>query len=195
MAQHAADRRPVLLFLCRPGTTSGVKASIIEAVNVFVAILVASLIFHQEKLTASKMIGCAIGFVGVVLINMSGMNFQMTVMGEGFIFLSTIAYAFSSVYLKRFSLNDHPVMLSGHQFVIGGIIMAIIGTCMGGTITTITWKGIMLLIYLALISAVAYSIWGLLLKYNPISRVTVKKQEFVKYKFFAAALYMTIILT
>ena len=30
-----------------------------------------------------------------------------------------------------------------------------------------------MLIYLALISAVAYSLWGMLLKYNPISRVAV----------------------
>ena len=42
--------------------TSGVKASIIEAVSVFVAILVASLLFHQERLTAAKIIGCLIGF-------------------------------------------------------------------------------------------------------------------------------------
>ena len=30
-----------------------------------------------------------------------------------------------------------------------------------------------MLIYLALISAVAYSLWGILLKYNPISKVAV----------------------
>ena len=30
-----------------------------------------------------------------------------------------------------------------------------------------------MLIYLALVSAVAYSLWGMLLKYNPISRVAV----------------------
>ena len=49
--------------------TSGVKASVIEAVNVFVAILVSGYIFHQEKIRAGKLIGCVIGFAGVVLIN------------------------------------------------------------------------------------------------------------------------------
>ncbi|HBM01160.1 MAG TPA: EamA family transporter, partial [Roseburia sp.] len=38
-----------LLFYIGLAHTSGVKASIIEALNVFVAILVASLLFHQEK--------------------------------------------------------------------------------------------------------------------------------------------------
>ena len=44
---------------------------------------------------------------------------------------------------------------------------------MGGPITKVTLSGIGLLVYLALVSAVAYSLWGILLKYNPVSRVTV----------------------
>ena len=46
--------------------TSGVKASIIEAVNVFVAILVSGCLFRQETIHARQMIGCLIGFAGVV---------------------------------------------------------------------------------------------------------------------------------
>ena len=47
------------------------------------------------------------------------------------------------------------------------------GGFMGGHITKVTPSGIGLLVYLALVSAVAYSLWGILLKYNPVSRVTV----------------------
>ena len=63
--------------------TSGVKASIIEAVNVFIAILVAGFLFHQEKITSRKITGCILGFAGVVLINLNGMNFQFNLAGEG----------------------------------------------------------------------------------------------------------------
>lgn len=42
-----------------------------------------------------------------------------------------------------------------------------------GKLTVITGKGISMLIYLALVSAVAYSIWGILLKYNPVSKVAI----------------------
>lgn len=164
-----------LFFYIGLAHTSGVKASIIEGVNVFIAILVASLIFHQEKLTARKMIGCVIGFAGVVLVNVngSGMDAGISFFGEGFIFLSTVAYAFSSVFLKRYSKEDNPVMLSGYQFVTGGIIMMLCGFGMGGTLTHVTPAGIAMLLYLALVSAVAYSLWGILLKYNPISKVAV----------------------
>lgn len=153
--------------------TSGVKASIIEAVNVFLAILVASLIFKQEKLSGFKMLGCLVGFVGVVLINMNGLDFHISLLGEGFIFISTIAYAFSSVFIKRYSEEENPVMLSGYQFTLGGITMVLAGLVMGGRITEISLKSCMLLFYLALVSAVAYSVWGILLKYNPVSKVTV----------------------
>lgn len=155
--------------------TTGVKASIIEGMNVFIAILVASLIFRQEELTAQKMFGCAVGFLGVVLVNVTknGVDTSLSFTGEGFIFLSTLAYAFSSVYLKRFSQKENPVLLSGYQFMAGGGIMSICGRMMGGKVTGFHMSSAAILIYMALISAVAYSLWGILLKYNPVSRVAV----------------------
>lgn len=162
-----------LFFYIGLAHTSGVKASIIEAVNVFVAILVASMLFRQEKLTVRKMAGCAVGFAGVILINLSGVNFQMSFQGEGFIMFSTIAYAFSSVFLKRFSVKHNPVMLSGYQFIVGGVVMIFAGLLMGGRIHAVSVPAAGLLLYLALLSAVAYSLWGILLKYNPVSKVAV----------------------
>lgn len=164
-----------LFFYIGLANTTGVKASIIEGVNVFIAIFVASLIFRQEKLTMGKLAGCLIGFAGVVLVNLNGNGLDMSfhLNGEGFIFLSTVAYAFSSVYLKRYSKTENPVLLSGWQFISGGLVMTIMGLLMGGKITKVTATGIAMLFYLACISAVAYSSWGILLKYNPVSRVAV----------------------
>lgn len=164
-----------LFFYVGLAHTSGVKASIIEGVNVFIAILVASLIFHQEPLNAKKIVGSIIGFAGVVLVNLtgSGVDLGFSFLGEGFIFLSTIAYAFSSVYLKRYSKDENPVVLSGWQFFVGGIIMIVCGLAAGGRLTVWTKSGVLMLLYMAFLSAVAYSLWGILLKYNPISRVAV----------------------
>lgn len=164
-----------LFFYIGLAHTSGVKASIIEGMNVFVAILVASLMFHQEKLTGAKVIGCIIGFLGVVLVNVSGgsIDSHFTLLGEGFIFFSTVSYAFSSILIKRYSTEENTVLLSGWQFVVGGMIMAICGILMGGKLQQLDGKNIGMLLYLALVSAVAYSLWSMLLKYNPISRVAV----------------------
>lgn len=164
-----------LFFYIGLAKTTGVKASIIEGVNVFIAILVAAVIFKQEKITGKILLGCVIGFAGVVLVNLTGSGFDLsfTFFGEGFIFLSAVAYAFSSAYLKRYSQTENPVLLSGWQFALGGIIMVICGLAAGGNIKVVTKAGLAMLIYLALVSAVAYSLWGILLKYNPVSRVAV----------------------
>ncbi len=164
-----------LFFYVGLAHTTGVKASVITGMNVFVAILVASLIFHQESLSSLKIAGCLTGFAGVILINLtgSGLDSNMRFQGEGFIFLSAVAYALSSVFLKRYSETEHPVLLSGWQFFAGGIIMILCGLAMGGRPGHFTPSGTGMLLYLALVSALAYSLWGILLKYNPVSRVTV----------------------
>lgn len=164
-----------LFFYIGMAHTSGVKASIVEASNVFLAILVANLIFHQEKLTFSKMLGCVIGFAGVILINLTGSGLEggMTMTGEGFILLSAAAYAVSSVLIKRFSVYENPVVISGYQFMIGGLIMIVVGLAGGGSLHPTSPTSTLMMLYMALISAVAYTIWGILLKYNPVSRVAV----------------------
>lgn len=51
---------------------SGVKASIINGSNTFFVILLAGLVFHQEKLTFKKIAGCVVGFAGVIIVSMNG---------------------------------------------------------------------------------------------------------------------------
>lgn len=161
-----------VLFYIGLAHTNGVKASIIEASNVFIAIFVASLIFKQEDLTAKKLIGSLVGFAGVVFINLNGLTLDLSV-GDLCVFFSTFAYAMSSVLLKRYSIEEDSVMLSGYQFLFGGVFMTVAGFIFGGRLTVMTPKGGSILLYLAFISAMAYSLWALLLTYNPISKVAV----------------------
>lgn len=155
--------------------TTGVKAAVIVAAKVFAAILISSLIYRLEKLTMRKIIGCILGFSGIIIINMnglkSGLNFSL--LGDGFILISTIANGFSSVLIKKYSSNENPVLLSGWQFLFGGLIMAIIGLACGGNIGNITVNSVAILLYLAFVSSAAYSLWAMLLKYNPVSKVSV----------------------
>ena len=155
--------------------TSGVKASIIEASSTFFAILIACFFFHQEPLSARKATGCLIGFAGVILVNLSGgsLGGGMSLSGEGFLLISALSYAVSSSLMRGYSARENPVVLSGYQFVLGGAVMVLIGLAGGGRIRFDTFKSALLLLYMALISAVAYSVWGTLLKYNPVSRIAV----------------------
>lgn len=155
--------------------TTGVRASIVQGTNVFVVLVVASLIFRQEKLSFAKTIGCVIGFLGVALISLADGDIGEgnIIQGDLFVFISIVAYAFSSVLLKEYTKKEDPVILSGYQFIAGGLIMTLVGFLMGGRLETVTARGVIDIIYLALVSAVAYSVWGVLMKYNPVSRISV----------------------
>ena len=155
--------------------SSGVKSSIINGMTTFFAILLACLVRKQEHLSAEKILGCILGTAGVVIVSLSGgsVGGGFALNGEGFILIAAVSYAISSVLIKEYSVKENPVTLSGYQFVIGGLVMVMIGLAEGGRIHLTNPMGIILIIYMALISTVAYSLWGILLKYNPVSSVTI----------------------
>lgn len=163
-----------MLFYIGLAHTTGVKSSIIDGTNTFFAILISVFIFKQEKFSYAKIIGSLFGFSGVVLAGLSGnrggLSFQS---GDVLLLLSAVSYAFSSVFLKKFSKDDNTSVLSGYQFVLGGTVMTVAGLIMGGKVSTDSIKGLLVLVYLGFVSAIAYSLWGVLLKYNDVSRITV----------------------
>lgn len=164
-----------LFFYVGLAHSSGVTGSIITGTNSLLTILIACFIFRQEKMTLPTMIGCAVGLAGVVVANLGGgsIGTQMHLNGEGFVFIAALFYAISSIYLKKYSQQDDPVMLSGYQFLVGGLILSVLGFATGGRLSGFTLQSSLLLLYLGFLSAMAYALWGILLKYNPVSRVAI----------------------
>ena len=153
--------------------TSGAKGTIISGSSSFFAIFISSLIFKQEKLTVKKVVACIVGFAGIIAVNLQGLDFNMNFTGDAFVLFSSISLAFSSVLIKIFSKDEDPVVISGYQFMLGGAVMIIVGLIAGGKIDYVTPTGIAILVYLSFLSAIAYALWGMLLKYNPVSKVTI----------------------
>ena len=163
-----------VFFYIGLANTTGVKGSIVNAVNVFFSILVSCCLFRMEKLNRQKILGCIIGFAGVVVVNLGGtFDMKFNFLGDGFLMISAFAYALSTAVIKIYGKDEDPVMLSGYQFFAGGLLMVLAGLCAGGNIPTVTVSGISLLLYLAFVSTGAYTVWGILLKYNPVSKVAV----------------------
>ena len=156
---------------------SGVRGSIINASGNFLAIIIAAYIFRLEKLSLRKYVGCLVGFSGIVII-LGGVKAligggSITVQGEGAMLMAALFYAFSSCCIKIFSKYENPVTLSGYQFMFGGIVLYAIGTAMGGQLVFVSSSCYLNLIYMGFISVGAYTLWGILLKHNPVSRVSI----------------------
>ena len=167
-----------VLFYLGLAHTRGVNAAVVDSLTTFFAILIASLVFRMERLTFRKMLGCLVGFAGVILVNIDGTGISFDLLGDGFIALSALCYGVSSVMIKRFSTEHDTVLFSGYQFVFGGIAMVLIGLVFGSG-APIPGEGmdpgpaLLILLYLAMVSSAAYTLWGLLLKNNDVSRISV----------------------
>ena len=162
-------------FYIGVANTASVKGAIIQGLNAFVAILIACFLFRTERMNLLKWIGGLLGVAGVVAVNLNGGTIDMSVslMGEGFLMVSMLAGACSAGLIKRYGQHDDPVALSGWQFMLGGAVMAIGAFLMGGRLHPQHIGAVAVLMYLALLSAVAYTVWSLLLKVNPVSRIAV----------------------
>jgi drug/metabolite transporter (DMT)-like permease len=156
--------------------TSGVKSSVLNGLGVFFTILAACFIFRTEKFNLVKLLGCVLGFGGVVLINLGGdFSFSFSLIGEGFIIFSGLSAAIAVGIVKIFSKREDTTAICGYQFLIGGIVLIIVGLSFGGKIQPTGVGSYFMLLYLAFISAFAFTLQGFLLKYNPVSKVAVFK--------------------
>ncbi|MDD3307334.1 MAG: DMT family transporter [Acetobacterium sp.] len=164
-----------IFFYIGLANTTGVKASIINATATFFAILFAHLILKNEKMTRARIFGCVLGMAGVIIIQLKGgtIDSSFSLIGDGFLFLVCIASALGAVMTRVFTKKSDAMILTAYQLMIGGVVLIAVGLIMGGTISQINIPGLLLLGYLAALSATAFTIWTILLKHNPVGIVAI----------------------
>ena len=154
--------------------TTGVKGSILNATSTFMIVILAHFAYRDDKITLKKAIGCLLGFGGVVLVNLGGGGFaDFSFLGEGCILLSALTFAVGSLVSKNVAAKGAPATITAYQLMIGGAALIIIGLVFGGKITFPTLQAVLLFLYLALLSSVAFALWTALLKYNPVGKISI----------------------
>lgn len=159
-----------LLYIGLSQTTS-VKGAILKSTDVFFVALIASFVFKTEKLTAKKLISCIIGFLGIIIMNLNGISFNINPVGDGLVLLGIISYSFSVIMTKLFAQKENPIVLCGYQMGLGGVILLLIGVIFDGKFNFVAMLPVF--ICLSLIYAVSYTLWTVLLKNNPASSITI----------------------
>ena len=154
--------------------TTGMKASILNATMTFFSVILAHFIYTNDKLSQRKILGCSIGFAGVVIVNFNGgFDVGFTLVGEGSIIFAAFVLAASSIYGKKVSQTVDPMQMTAWQLSIGGAILLVMGFVSGGEVGKVSTESILLLVYLALLSSIAFTLWSLLLKYNPVGMIVI----------------------
>lgn len=150
----------------------GGKASIINSLSPFMLIIMATFIF-KEKMTMKKAIGCILGFLGIVIVNlgtdMSGFSFN----GEGMIILNCVCSAIGGIFTRIVTKKVPAITATGYSLTIGGLMLVLAGILAGGRLDTITMNGVLLLLGLIAISMIGFILYNQLICYNPVSEIAI----------------------
>jgi len=163
-----------LFFYIGLSHTTGVKGSILNATATFIAVILAHFVYSDDKLNTQKVLGCIIGFMGIVIINLGGefgSGFSFT--GEGFIILAAASFAIGSLISKEAAKREDSMIVTGWQLLFGGILLIIVGVLGGAKFSIPSTEAMLLLFYLALLSSVAFTLWTMLLKHNNVGKVSI----------------------
>lgn len=156
--------------------TTGIRSSIINGTGAFFSILLAHFIYKNDRLNVNKIVGCIVGFIGVIIVNLNGQDFfasSFSIQSEGFVMLAALILSASSIYGKKITQNQDASIVTGYQLFIGGLILLLLGYISGGCLSGFTFKSTSLLIYMALLSSVAFAVWTQLLKYNKVGIISI----------------------
>lgn len=156
--------------------TPGARASVYDSLSTFILIILACIIFKNEHMTVDKVIGCLLGFGGVLLINMTGStdaSTRFTFLGDGMLIISATCAAFGGIITKVVTKKMDTLAATGYSLAFGGVFLVILGFSIGGKITYITPTGVLILCMLILISVIGFSLYNQLLCYNPAGQIAI----------------------
>jgi drug/metabolite transporter (DMT)-like permease len=155
--------------------TTGVKGSIMNGTGTFFSVLMAHFIYHNDRLSVARVIGCLVGFGGVMVVNLSPdlLDFHFSLAGEGSVVLAAFILSVGGIYGKRISQKMDSITLTGYQLTFGGAVLLAAGWLGGGHLEAFTLASGSLMAYMVFLSAVAFALWTILLKFNRVGMISV----------------------
>ncbi len=150
---------------------SATKTSVLSSCSAFLGVLLAPLFFKSERLNLKKIIGCVIGALGVIIVNLGFFEGSFSLVGEGFILIATVCSSTGSLYGKIVS-KGKIFEVTAWQLFVGGIILCLVSLPFSAHIA-FTIKGVFELLFLAFVSAASFSLWTALLVYNDAGKIMI----------------------
>ena len=184
-------RKPIgwwyILLFCMMNTTlhyaffyfglshsEGSRAAILNSLSVFSVVIFACIFFKSDRRTIKKIIGCIVGFAGILSLNLGGAESgKFTWLGDGMIILNALCGASASLLTRGLGKRVDVFVGTGYSLAIGGALLIIPGLMMGGELPQITLLGITYLLLLIAISTLGFTLYNKLLTCNPVGKVAI----------------------
>lgn len=154
--------------------SEGARAAILNSMGVFLLVLMACLFFKSDRLTGRKILGCIIGFVGILALNIGGgESGRFTLLGDGMIILNALCSAFAGLMTRGLRTRVDVFVGTGYSLAIGGLLLVLPGLMLDGTLPSITSAGVLILALLICISTLGFALYNKLLSCNPVGKVAI----------------------
>ena len=151
-----------------------IQGSIISGTSSFFQIIFAHFLLKDDHLYPAKVIGLLVGFCGVIITYIRKGDVSFTIgYGEWLVLASIVIAAYGNIVTKRALANWRAHYLSGYGMLIGSVLLLLLGMFLTDfTFFTFSIKDLIMLLYLAFLSAAAFLLWNNILKYHQVGKVT-----------------------
>lgn len=163
-----------VLFYIGLSYSTGIQGSIIAGTTSFFQILLAHFMYKNDLLSVRKVIGLAIGFLGVILVSMTKGSLQLAIgIGETLLLTAMFSGALGNVLSRNVSAKMNLLYLTSYQMLFGGVGLTLLGASKAGWVPfSFDLKSSLMLLYLAILSAAGFVLWNSVMKYNPVGKVS-----------------------
>lgn len=153
--------------------SAGSRSAILNSLGTFLTVILACVIFKSDRMTWSKAIGCAVGFTGICILNVGGVEAEVSVIGDTLIILNAVCGSAASLLTRGLGKRVNIFVGTGYGLAIGGALLIIPGLLAGGTLGHITLWGCAIMLMLIGISSIGFTLYNKLLSCNPVGKVAI----------------------
>lgn len=154
--------------------SEGARAAILNSMSVFTVVIFACVFFKSDKLTSNKIIGCVVGILGILALNLEGEDSgRFTMLGDGMIILNALCGATAALMTRGLSKRINVFVGTGYSLALGGALLIIPGLMFDGSLPNITFYGIIIITLLIGISTIGFTLYNKLLSCNPVGKVAI----------------------
>ncbi len=160
--------------------TNGIKASILGQVGIFFSVILSHFIYKDDHISPAKTLGLIFGFIGLIVVNLgknTGELLSFSLRAEGFMIIAGIVGALAMILAKKIGSHLHPIVMTAWQMLFGSILLFFVGLAIGGKPSELVFTpmSLVLLFYLALLSAVAFGLWYYILQFRKVGEISLFK--------------------
>ena len=152
---------------------TGSFGGILNSTQSFMGVILAHFLYGAaDRMTARKALGCVLGFGGVLVATL-GNHGGGSAWGISAMLIASAVFAAAGPWNKSVTRKADSFSVCCINLGAGGLALALLGFAMGGRLSPQSPLAVPVLLYLAFISGAGYVLWALLMKNNPVSRISV----------------------